>query len=96
MTTSMNIIECLNANGILWEPMDFDIVDGKKLPPKYCLNYMPRSTDFAKLSSEVIEHRQKIVSAFDYIAIDTSDFFHIDVDTWDHELFVEQCKNVCP
>jgi len=92
----VNILEYLNANGILWEPMDFDIVDGKKKPPKYCINYMPKSTDFAELSSEVIEQRQKIVSAFDYIAIDTRDFFHIDVDTWDHKLFVEQCKNVCP
>ena len=101
MTTSITlnpkpIIEYLDQNGIMWEPMDFDIIDGKKMPPKYCINYMPKSTDFAELSSEVIEQRQKIVSAFDYIAIDTREFFQIDVDTHDHELFVERCKVVCP
>ena len=73
-STSMNIIEYLNQNEIKWFPIDFDIIDGKKKPPKYCINYMPKSTDFAELSNEVIEQRQKIVSAFDYIAIDTSDF----------------------
>ena len=95
-TESKPIIEYLNENGIKWEPIDFDIIDGKKKPPKYCLNYMPKSTDFVKLSKEVIEQRQKIVSAFDYIAIDTRDFFQIDVDTHDHEHFVERCKDVCP
>ena len=37
---------------------------------------------------------KKFVSAFDYI--DTRELFHIDVDTQDHELFVERCKDVCP
>ena len=95
-TESKPIIEYLNENGILWEPIDFDIIDGKKKPPKYCINYMPKSTDFAGLSNEVIEQRQKLVSAFDYIAIDTREFFQIDVDTWDHEEYVERCKDVCP
>ena len=95
-TESKPIIEYLDQNEIKWEPIDYDIIDGKKQPPKYCLNYMPRSTDFAELSNEVIEQRQKIVSAFDYIAIDTRDFFQIDVDTWNHEHFVERCKDVCP
>ena len=63
-TVNMNIIEYLHANGIMWEPIDFDIVDGKKMPPKYCLNYMPRSTDFAELSKEVIEQRQKNCKCF--------------------------------
>ena len=60
-STSMNIIEYLNANAIMWEPIDFDIIDGKKKPQKYCINYMPKSTDFAELSDEVIEQRQKLL-----------------------------------
>ena len=63
-STSMNIIEYLNANAIMWEPIDFDIIDGKKKPPKYCINYMPKSTDFAELSSEVIEQRKKNCKCF--------------------------------
>jgi hypothetical protein len=73
--TSIIIIEYLNANEIKWLPIDFDNIDGKKKPPKYCINYMPKSTGFTELSNEVIEKIQKIVSAFDNIAIDTSDFF---------------------
>ena len=45
---------------------------------------------------ETIKNRQKSASAFDHIAIDTKQINHIDVDTFDHEAFVEDVKNRHP
>ena len=90
-------IEYLNNHEILWFPINLTITDGKKeLKPVYDKNgkflYMPKQTDFKELSKEVIKQRQDN-NDFEFIAVDTSHYYHIDIDTPDYpECFDEMMK----
>lgn len=87
----MEITQYLSNLGILWFPINLEVKDGKKTL-KYTHDYMPKLTDFRELSRETIIERQKFVNLFTHIAMDTSEYYHIDFDTNE---FKELRENIC-
>jgi hypothetical protein len=97
----MRITKYLDANNILWFPINLRINnEGKKkldpIPHGTFPIYTARLTDFKDLTKEKIQYRQVLVDKFDYIAIDTNDINHIDVDTLDHTEYVNNLKATAP
>ena len=90
MTT---ITDYCNEHGIKWFPIRLKIENGEKqlLPIKHeCYahktHYMPSQNDFVDCSEEVLQERQRLFSLqCDHIAMDTSTFYHIDIDTPDYD-----------
>lgn len=91
----MDIVDFLNKYDILWFPVNLEIVDGKKTL-KYTKNYMPSSTDFKELSNDTLRLRQQYRNDFKHIAIDTSQYYHIDFDTQDYPLVQEGVCSKAP
>lgn len=79
MSSTMIITDFLDAHGILWQPINLSITDGKKTP-SYVLDYMPKMTDFAMLDPEVLQERKQHLALTQFIAIDTRVVYQIDVD----------------
>jgi hypothetical protein len=84
-----SLIKFCNKNGIQWMPINLKIKDGKKdlEPISHSLyNGRPKMTDF-KEKPEIIKQRQDLIidgkdnKLFNFIAMDTSRVFHIDIDT---------------
>ena len=71
------------------------IINGDKTL-HYTDSYMTNTNDFRELSKETTKNRQESASSFDHIAIDTKQINHIDVDTFEHEAFVQDMKNRLP
>jgi len=89
----MKITQYLNEIGILWFPINLEVVGSKKTL-KYTHDYMPKLTDFRELSRETILHRQTFADLFNHIAIDTSEYYHIDFDTREFKDIREKiCKD---
>lgn len=85
-----SLINFCNKNKIKWMPIKLTIKDGEKdLEPIYhkLYNGRPKMTDFQTLSKEILEERQKLLmdgknsNLFNFIAMDTSRVYHIDIDT---------------
>jgi len=83
-----SVIDFLNSQNIAWFPINLttSTVGGK--PKKFLMDMSeigyktkPKPTDFKELPAEIIKHRQGCVNRYQYIAIDTSKFAHIDIDT---------------
>ena len=53
-TESMNIIEYIDANGIKWEPINMQIINGEKTLHQTG-SYMPNTNDFEKETMETIK-----------------------------------------
>ena len=110
----MDICEYLDNKGIKWFPLDLEIKwnEEKKKhikTPKYSSIYkaMPKSDDFKKVELQKIKHRQKFREFHSHIAIDLTDFKHIDIDFTEDKYnnkqydentlkFVEMCKKNYP
>ena len=101
-TQKQNEIEFLNSHKILWFPIEVDMdkkinKDKYKDLPQYEKNpvyptkaitgYYPKNNDFQNLDKQVIIDRQKYVDKCNYIAIDTRDIHHIDIDMLDKEKY---------
>ena len=90
-----NIIDYLEKNDIKWFPCEIN----EKKEPTYTGDkdgYMPKADDFQTLTDIELKQRQKIKS--DFIVIDTSKVFQIDVDIPKGEStkFVECSKGYVP
>ena len=71
----MNVIEFMNKYGIRWFPIKLD-----NKTPMYTDNYQPKQNDFETCCKDELIDRQKCVNKYDYIAIDTRKYKHIDID----------------
>jgi phage/plasmid-associated DNA primase len=82
----MNICDFCDRYGIKYFGISLKIGNGKKTP-EYVPLYKatPKMTDFKTLSLEQLKERQENVELFDYIAMDTSEYHHIDIDYKDGE-----------
>ena len=78
---SMNICDFCDRYGIKYFGIRLKIANGKKTP-NYVELYKatPDQNDFWNLTPEELEERKQHVDLFDYIAMDTSQFKHVDVD----------------
>ena len=100
----INIIEFCEIYEIKWEPINLKInheTNKKILSKCFCkdgFSFMPKPDDFTKniISDKDLKKRQSYCSQFDYIAIDTSDFYHIDVDDKKYIDKVEDLMKICP
>lgn len=80
----MNIIKYLNKQSIDWFYINLQIKDNKKKLCRHTLeDQMPKMTDF--IDKRLVKLRQQQKYKTDYIAIDTSNVFQIDVDSIDAE-----------
>lgn len=91
---SLPVIEFLNKHNIKWMPINLyvpnadEIANGVKkelrdVPHALYRGAKPKMTDFVELSDTHIKARQTIANLYDYIAIDTNNIHHIDIDTPD-------------
>jgi hypothetical protein len=83
----MNIINFCDKHNIKWFPINLKIEDNKKhmikMNEEHFIYYdkkMADVNDYETLSSEQLKQRQSIINDYEYIAMDTSDIFQIDVD----------------
>ncbi len=83
----MNIIEFCEKNNIKWFPINLKIENNKKQMIKmntehykYYEKKMADVNDYETLSLEQLKNRQSLIDDYDYIAMDTSEIFQIDVD----------------
>lgn len=101
---NISILEFCKIFEIKWQPINL------KLNPKTkkkilcnCLckdkySYMPQPDDFTKklICDDELRKRQLYIGEFDYIAMDTSNFYHIDVDDKNYIDKVEKLLKICP
>ena len=90
--TKLAIPEFTKEHNIKWFPIDLTITDNNGKLEKtleYVDEYgcIPSSTDFKSLSNEEIIDRQKCVDKYNFIAIDTSVYHHIDIDMLDRKTY---------
>jgi len=101
---NINIVEFCEIFEIKWQPINlqFNHETNKKILSKCFCNddysYMPQPDDFTKnlISIDELKKRQTYVNQFDYIAIDTCDFYHIDVDDKNYIDKVNDLLKICP
>lgn len=83
----MTLTAFLDSNNIKWFPINLEVNPEEKksknlLPIKH--NFygygMPTTNDFNNLTDREIKNRQTLADKYNYIAIDTTDIQHIDVD----------------
>ena len=101
---NINIIEFCKFFKINWQPINLIInpkTKKKNISKCFCndgYNYMPKPNDFTKnlISIDELNKRQSYLKQFNYIAIDTSDFYHIDVDDNKYIDKVQHLLTICP
>ena len=101
---NINILEFCKIFNINWQPINLklNLETNKKILSKcFCAdgyNYMPRPDDFTKnlISNIEFKKRQSYINNFNYIAIDTSEFYHIDVDDKNYIDKIENLLKICP
>jgi len=83
----MNIIEFCDKHNIKWFPINLKIEEKHKQMIKmneehynYYDKKMADVNDYQILTLEELKNRQSIINDYEYIAMDTSDIFQIDVD----------------
>jgi hypothetical protein len=81
----MNVIEYLNKNGILWEPINLI----NKIPSKIS-DYMPKTSDY-QLDPQIIKQRQSVPSKYIGIFTNIVQQYDIDFEGYENDKF----KN-CP
>jgi len=114
LVKEMDICEYLDNKGIKWFPLNIEIKwneEEKKYEknPKYSSIYkaMPLCSDFKNVPLEKIKYRQQFRDFHSHIAIDLTDFKHIDIDFTEDKInnkeydektlkFVEMCKQHYP
>ena len=90
---SMNICDFCDTLGIKYFGIRLNMEGGKKIPTYVDLyKTTPKQTDFAILSNEELEERRKHASLFEYIAIDTREYQHIDVDFKEGEEYNKESR----
>jgi len=100
----INIIEFCEIYEIKWQPINLKInpeTNKKILSKCFCkdgFSFMPQPDDFTKniISDDELKKRQSYYNQFDYIAVDTCDFYHIDVDDNKYIDKVEDLMKICP
>ncbi len=100
----ISILDFCQIFDIKWQPINLFM--NKKTNKKdlhYCkcadgYQYMPKPDDFTKnlLSDEELVKRQSYVNEFEYIAMDTTKYYHIDVDNKDFLDKTTQLQNSSP
>lgn len=101
---NITILEFCEIFEIRWQPikLNFDLDTGKKILSKcFCkdgYSYMPQPDDFTKniISINELNKRQSYINEFNYIAIDTCNFYHIDVDEKEYIDKVDDLLKFCP
>lgn len=92
---TQTVLEYCNIHGIKWQPIPLIVENGKKtFPPSF-----QKSTDFVgplAISDAQLKARQELVMNHEYIAIDISDFKHIDVDTPEYDPIFDEYKKEMP
>ena len=89
---------------IKWQPINLrvDTTTNKKTLLKcFCcddFSYMPQPNDFTRnqISNDELIKRQSYIDKFEYIAIDTTKFYHIDVDDGEYVDKVSDLMKTCP
>ena len=94
-TKNITQIEFLTQLNINWFPipLELEFKNGKiKKILKFCPEYnsMPKMTDFKTLTKEQLKERQTHVDKYDYIAMDTSVYKHIDIDMLDNKTYSKE------
>ena len=100
----ISILDFCEIYEINWEPINLFLnpETGKKdllfCTCKDGFKYMPKPDDFTTklLSKSEFIKRQSYINEFEFIAIDTTKFYHIDVDNKDFINKVADIKNICP
>lgn len=85
-------IEFCELNNIKWLPIQFNIIDGKKSAP----TNGAKQTDFKDLSNEELLKRQSKINDCDYIAIDTTDIYQLDIDIKEYDAKFDEIMNNSP
>ena len=101
---NISILEFCEIFEIKWQPINlkFHEETNKKILQKcFCedgYNYMPKPDDFTTklISNKKLIKRQSYITQFDYIAIDTSNFYHIDVDDKNYIDKIKNLLDICP
>ena len=101
---NINILEFCKIFEIKWQPINLKLntITKKKILCKcFCddkYSYMPQPDDFTKnlICDKELIKRQSYISEFDYIAMDTSNFYHIDVDDKNYIEKVNELLKICP
>ena len=88
----MLIRDFFDANKIEWFPLKLNTEGGKKIPMP-CSYGMPKSTDFFKLSPEILKARRSNLHGFKFGAVDCSKLFHVDVDHKKNKIYPEKDLN---
>lgn len=92
----MNVIDYLNKNNILWEPIIIKFDNGKKIPNNEVsfkgITYMPKADDYKKIKKEEIYKRQQVLEKCEYIAIFTNEIAQLDID-YENKVFDEWKKD---
>ena len=97
----MNIIDFCDKHNIKWFPINLKIDDNKKKMInmkeehyKYYEKTMADVNDYETLSIEELKNRQSIINDYEYIAMDTSEIFQIDVDAEGYDEKLIDYKNM--
>lgn len=100
----ISILDFCEIFDIKWQPINLFM--NKKTNKKdlhYCkckdgYEYMPKPDDFTKnlLSDEELTKRQSYIDEFEYIAMDTTKYYQIDVDNKDFLDKTTHIQNICP
>lgn len=101
---NINILEFCEIFEIKWQPINlqFNSDTNKKILLKCnCkdgYSYMPQPDDFTKnlISTKKLKKRQSYINEFEYIAIDTTNFYHIDVDDENYMDKINYLLKICP
>lgn len=98
----MNIVDYLNKTGVNWMPINLEVKycedkdkNEKELKPYIETGCRPSYTDF-KDNLPIVEERKSYTTEYEYIWIDTSDTFQIDIDESDADFPVESYKSKYP
>ena len=92
----MGVISFANKHSIKWFPINLRINQNGKKELLSIGGSMPKMTDFATLSTEEILERQTSIKKYNYIALDTSEFYQLDFDTVEHPLEMDKLTKICP
>tara|TARA_R110000737_G_C14617241_1_gene492201 strand:+ start:27 stop:2423 length:2397 start_codon:yes stop_codon:yes gene_type:complete len=83
----------LLENQILWQPIQLEISQNSKRPI-FHNGRIPKQTDWEQLSREEIIKRQEDVDEHEFIAIDTREFIHFDIDFKEDVQYEEETEQV--
>tara|TARA_R110002126_G_scaffold174459_5_gene323025 strand:- start:327 stop:2780 length:2454 start_codon:yes stop_codon:yes gene_type:complete len=95
MSTQSSITDFNKQHNIKWFPINLSFTTNKDKRVKHLefvdeYGCIPKQTDFKTLSNEEIIERQQYIDKYEFIAIDTSVYHHIDIDMLDNETYSKE------